>query len=193
MPTRPSPDAHAAPVTPGTPASRRGLLVGAGAVAALAGAGMAWRRLGLAPVAEDAAGAFWGASFPGLGGEVLHMRQFHGRPLLLNFWATWCPPCINELPLLDRFHQEHGRRGWQVVGLAIDQEASVRRFLARQPLGFPVALGGLAGSELGRALGNERGGLPFSVLFAADGRILARKMGELTAQDLGDWLDQVGT
>ncbi|PWW47917.1 thiol-disulfide isomerase/thioredoxin [Melaminivora alkalimesophila] len=168
-------------------------MLGAGALAGLAGAGVALRRLAPAPAAADAAARFWEASFDGLSDSPLSTAQFRGRPLLLNFWATWCPPCINELPLLDRFHEAHRGRGWQVLGLAIDQEASVRRFLERQPLGFPVALGGMAGSELGRALGNERGGLPFSVLFAADGSIIARKMGELTAQDLDGWLNRVGT
>ena len=115
------------------------------------------------------------------------MEAFRGRPLLLNFWATWCPPCVEELPLLNRFYADHRAKGWQVVGLAIDQPSNVRQFLARLPLEFPVALGGLAGSDIGRALGNDKGGLPFSVLFGADGNILKRKIGQLTAQDLQEW------
>ncbi|WP_313069695.1 TlpA disulfide reductase family protein [Melaminivora sp.] len=175
-----SPSAAAAP-------ARRRLMLGVGALAAAAGAGAAWWRTRPGPVAEDAAGRFWSASFDGLSGQKLHMTDFRGHPLLLNFWATWCPPCVQELPLLDRFHQEQRGRGWQVLGLAIDQEDKVRQFLERRPLGFPLAMAGLDGSDLGRALGNERGGLPFSVLFAADGGILVRKMGELSAQDLASW------
>lgn len=166
---------------------RRWLTVGIGALAALGGAGFALWRLQPQPVRDGAAEALWGASFDGPAGEAVRMASFQGNPLLLNFWATWCPPCVDELPLLNRFHAEHRAKGWQVVGLAIDQPSNVRQFLQRLPLDFPVALGGLAGSDIGRALGNEKGGLPFTVLFGADGNILKRKMGQLTAQDLQEW------
>ena len=115
------------------------------------------------------------------------MAALRGRPLLLNFWATWCPPCVEELPLLNAFYGEHRAKGWQVVGLAIDQPSNVRKFLERMPLDFPIALGGLGGTDLARGLGNEKGGLPFTVLFGANGSILKRKMGQLTAQDLQGW------
>lgn len=170
-----------------SPARRRWLTVGVGTLAALGGAGLAAWRLSPGPAQPDAADQLWGATFEGLQGEPLRMADLRGRPLLLNFWATWCPPCVQELPLLDRFHAEQRARGWQVLGLAIDQRANVQQFLQRVPLQFPLALGGLAGSDLGRALGNERGGLPFTVLFAADGSILKRKIGELTPQDLALW------
>ncbi len=170
-----------------TDARRRWLLVGAGAVAGLAGAGLAAWRLNLAPARVDVADDLWSASFEGVDGKPLRMAELRGRPLLLNFWATWCPPCVKELPLLDRFHVQQSAKGWQVLGLAIDQPANVEKFLQRLPLQFPLALAGLAGSDLSRKLGNERGGLPFTVLFAADGSILKRKMGELSEQDLADW------
>ncbi|UOB06360.1 TlpA family protein disulfide reductase [[Acidovorax] ebreus] len=166
---------------------RRWLLVGAGALAALGGAGLAAWRLRPGPVQEGVSDAVWGAQFEGPAGEVLSMAAFRGRPLLLNFWATWCPPCVEELPLLNAFYGEHRAKGWQVVGLAIDQPSNVRKFLERMPLDFPIALGGLGGTDLARGLGNEKGGLPFTVLFGANGSILKRKMGQLTAQDLQGW------
>ncbi|MBC7717365.1 MAG: TlpA family protein disulfide reductase, partial [Pseudorhodobacter sp.] len=81
------------------------------------------------------------------------MADLRGKPLLLNFWATWCPPCVKEMPLLDAFYQTHRARGWQVVGLAVDSPTPVRAFLERVPVSFPIGLAGMEGSELSRALG----------------------------------------
>lgn len=167
---------------------RRWLMLGVGAVAGLGGAGLAAWRLRMGAVKEGGQDLLWGASFDGLDGRALRMESLRGRPLLLNFWATWCPPCIQELPLLNTFYGENRDKGVQVIGLAIDQPANVQKFLQRTPLDFPVILGGLGGTELSRALGNDKGGLPFTVMFAADGSISKRKIGQLTAQDLQDWL-----
>ena len=99
---------------------------------------------------------------------------------------------MKELPLLDSFYQNRQAQGWQTLGLAIDQPSAVRTWLQSKPLSFPVAMGGLAGSELGKTLGNTAGGLPFSVLFAADGEVLARKVGELLPEDLDSWAKMAG-
>ncbi|WP_367121939.1 TlpA disulfide reductase family protein [Rhodoferax sp.] len=125
--------------------------------------------------------------FPGLDGNVFRMASLQGQPVLLNFWATWCPPCIEELPLLSSFHQENSANGWQVLGLAVDQLEPVKRFLARSPVTFPVALAGLPGVELGKSLGNVSGGLPFTVVFGADGRVAHRKIGKVSSTNLLDW------
>jgi len=170
---------------------RRWLLLGAGAVAGLGGAGLAAWRLQAGAVKEGGDAAFWDASFEGLGGDTLRMASLRGRPLLLNFWATWCPPCVQELPLLNAFYSENRAKGWQVLGLAIDQPGNVQKFLQRMPLDFPVVLGGLGGTELSRGLGNDKGGLPFTVMFAADGSISRRKIGQLTEQDLQSWFKSV--
>ena len=115
------------------------------------------------------------------------MASFRGRPLLLNFWATWCPPCVEELPLLSRFYTENASKGWQVLGLAVDQRDPVNRFLARDPVTFPVALAGLAGVDLGKALGNLTGGLPFTVVLGSDGSVAQRKIGQVLPGDLQAW------
>jgi len=176
----------AAPETP-APRSRRWVLAGAGAAAAAAGAGLAWWRFQPHAVASEAEAALWAANFTGPGGEAVAMQSFHGRPLVLNFWATWCPPCVEELPLLNTFYRDQTARGWQVVGLAIDQPSAVRQFLQRLPLDFPIAMGGLGGTDLARSLGNLTGGLPFTVVFGKDGNILHRKIGQVTSADLKAW------
>lgn len=156
-------------------------------MAALAGAGVAWWRLRPGAVLDGAERAFWASAFPGVEGETVSMAAFQGRPLLVNFWATWCPPCVDELPLINRFHREQAARGWQVLGLAVDQAAPVSRFLTHTPLDFPVALAGFAGTDLSRSLGNASGALPFSVVFDADGTVRQRKLGKVSAEELALW------
>ncbi|MFM7024843.1 MAG: TlpA family protein disulfide reductase [Limnohabitans sp.] len=170
--------------------SGRRWMLAAGALAATAGAGLAWWRLRPRTVFPPAVAQFWGQRFERPTGGEWAMQAFRGKPLLLNFWATWCPPCVEELPMIDGFWREHAANGFQVLALAIDQPSSVRRFLDRQPLACPVALGGIEGMDLVRALGNPQGGLPFSVFFDADGNISWQKIGQLTPQDLKSWLGQ---
>lgn len=171
---------------------RRNLLLGAGAAAAVAGVGLALRRFEPKAVLNTANHPLWLQQFETPAGQTLAMSVFQGKPLLLNFWATWCPPCVDELPMIDAFWRENIAIGHQVVALAIDQPSAVRRFLARQPLGFSVGLAGLSGTELGKSLGNAAGGLPFSVFFKADGSIWRQKMGQLTPDDLTQWRAAMG-
>ncbi len=124
-------------------------------------------------------------------GKTWRLSELRGRPVIVNFWATWCPPCIAELPLLNTFYRENVDKGWQVLGIAVDQPSAVRTFLGKLPLEFPVAMAGLQGTELSRSLGNLGGGLPFTVLFAADGRILHRKIGQVTPENLRQWLQRM--
>ena len=159
---------------------RRQLLMGGSALVALAGLSACSR--GAEPPA-----AFWSQSWESPDGQPLAAADLRGQPLLVNFWATWCPPCVEELPLLDQFYQSRRAQGWQLLGLAIDQPSAVRAFLARRPLSFPIGLAGLGGTELSRELGNSNGGLPFSVLFDRAGRLVERKLGRLHAEDLERW------
>ena len=169
------------------PTRRHALLAVVAAVAGLAGAGLAWWRYTPRAVEQAALPELWGLEFDTPTGSRLTLRSLRGRPLLINFWATWCPPCIEELPLLNSFYQENQSKGWQVLGLAVDKPEPVQAFLARQPLAFPVALAGVEGLDLSKKLGNQVGGLPFTVLIAADGSILNRKIGKLSERDLALW------
>lgn len=160
-----------------------------GVALAAAGAGAWWaqRRLALEPVLGEAEAAFWMGEFDSPAGEKLRVADFRGRPLLVNFWATWCPPCVEELPMLNNFHQAQASRGWQVLGLAVDQPSAVRGFLQKLPLNFPVGMAGFGGIELSRTLGNPAGALPFSVVFAPSGEVVHRKLGKLSESDLTQW------
>ena len=159
------------------------LLGAAGAVAALAGVGGAlWHDRRRAPDP-----AWWARRFATPDGGELAAADFRGRMLLVNFWATWCPPCVREMPLLDRFSQAQRARGWQVLGLAIDAAEPVRDFLRRAPVAYPIALAGPDGVRLLRDLGNNGGALPFSVVFDRGGRIVRRHLGELSEAMLAGW------
>ena len=176
--------------------NRRTMLYGGvAAAAAVLGAGLAWRQkpatLGVADAAagsDAVADAFWGLSFDSPAGVSMPMSSFRGKPLLVNFWATWCPPCIEELPLLDFFYQENKAKSWQVLGLAVDQPSAVRTWLQTRPLNFPVGMAGLGGTDLSKSMGNLAGSLPFTVVFGSSGAVLHRKIGKVLPEDLVQWV-----
>lgn len=169
------------------PKRRRALYALAAAAAGLAGAGLAWWRYTPAPLDEASTQALWNLTLDTPAGTRLALGSLRGRPLMINFWATWCPPCVEELPLLNAFFEENKSNGWQVVGIAVDKLVPVQTFLTRQPLAFPVVLAGMDGLALSKSLGNLAGGLPFTVLVGADGRVLGRKIGKLSERDLALW------
>ena len=136
---------------------------------------------------RDGLAALWALRVAQPQGGDLDLASLRGKPLLINFWATWCAPCLREMPELDRFYREFSPRGWQVLGLAIDGPTPVREFLARVKIGFPIGLAGLDGTDLVHNLGNPQGGLPFSVMISASGQLLHRKMGATSFEELAGW------
>jgi thiol-disulfide isomerase/thioredoxin len=178
--------------TPASGSSRRAWLAAAGVAVVAGGTAYALRRQPEVsrqpgPVEE----AFWQTEFSQLDGATLRTAAFRGQNLMVNFWATWCPPCVAELPLLSAFFNENKAKNWQVLGLAVDQPSAVKRFQAQNPLSFPVALAGLDGTEISRSLGNPSGGLPFTVVFGPAGELRHRKIGRVSPDDLAAWV-QVG-
>jgi thiol-disulfide isomerase/thioredoxin len=167
---------------------RKAMYAGVAALAAIAGVGVAWKRQELGAITPEALNAFWAAEFDTPTGESLLMKSLQGRPLVINFWATWCTPCVEEMPLIDAFFRENQSKDWQVLGLAIDQPSRVRQFLTQFPVNYKIGLAGLNGTELGKLLGNDVGGLPFTVVLNANGELMQRKLGKLTPADINKWV-----
>ncbi len=115
------------------------------------------------------------------------------RPALINVWATWCGPCIKEMPLLDGFSRQQGANGVQVIGIALDDAAAVRDFLARHRIGYPSLVDVPGTADAGVRLGNPRGVLPYSVLVDGDGRIVEQWVGPLEQHDLDAWAARVAS
>ena len=144
---------------------RRQLVLGATAIGAtMAGMGVArrwWADGKTEPLSPGPSpdSTFWAQQWDTPQGVKLAMQSFRGRPLLLNFWATWCPPCVDELPLINEFYRQNKANGWQVLGVAVDQLGPVQAFLKTHPLDFPIAMAGASGSALARSLGNMAWGI----------------------------------
>lgn len=166
---------------------RRWLLNAVAVATTLGGFSLAWRTYQSAHKPQSLESSFWELEFVTPTGQRLRLGALRGKPLLLNFWATWCPPCIEELPLLSSFYHEQSGNNWQVLGLAIDDADAVERYLAQKPVAFPVAMGGASGLALSKSLGNLTGALPFTVVINPIGQVVQRKMGRLSLHDLRTW------
>ncbi len=126
---------------------------------------------------------------PDLEGQEVAGSRWEGKVLVLNFWATWCPPCLRELPLFDELQRTHADAGLQVLGIAIDNKEDVKRFLAEHPVDFPILLGDTTTIDLSRRLGNRVQGLPFTAIFDPRGKRIYGHTGEMTRAALTEHLE----
>jgi thiol-disulfide isomerase/thioredoxin len=131
-------------------------------------------------------------ALPGLDGSLHKLSGWTGRPLLINFWATWCEPCRREIPLLKSLRKEHEAKRLEIVGIAIDFRDTVRKYVAEHGMNYPILLGERGGFEAAAAFGMDTV-LPFSVFADAQGRIVALKVGELHRDEAELILDRIGT
>lgn len=124
---------------------------------------------------------------PGLDGKSYRLAQYRGRPVLLNFWATWCHPCRAEMPFLAAAQRRHAGQ-IQIIGIAMDQPAAIRAYLKHTPVDYPIALGLAVQPDLTIRFDDTRGLLPYSVLIGPDGRVDATHLGKLDPAILQRWL-----
>lgn len=126
----------------------------------------------------------------GLDGKTHYLREWTNKPVLLNFWATWCTPCRKEMPDLARWQTEFSDQNLQIVGIAIDDAESVKQFLQTVPVNYPILLAPDTGTQLSFNLGNQMGVLPFSVFVNPDGTVTTTHIGVLHKDMLKQWLDE---
>ena len=121
-------------------------------------------------------------ALPDPSGRPRSLAEFRGRPLLVNFWATWCEPCRREIPLLKQLRHENSQDGLEIVGIAVDYRDAVAKYVEARKIDYPILIGEQGGLEAATALGMDVV-LPFSVFADRDGRIITVKVGELHADE----------
>lgn len=159
------------------------------AVAALA-AGVWFAQARYAPraVAPQAVSALWPLQFADLRGQPQALSQWRGKVLVLNFWATWCAPCREEMPDFDALRRRYQGRGVEFVGIAIDNEQRVAQFLQSMPVAYPILIGEGAALALARQLGNDSGALPYTLVIDGGGNIALSHLGLLPRERLDEVL-----
>lgn len=129
------------------------------------------------------------ASIPDLQGRPRSLGEWQGSVLVVNFWATWCPPCLKEIPEFIRMQDKLGHRGLQFIGIAADQPEKVREFAAKYKINYPVLLAEMDIIEIASRAGNKAGGLPFTVIIDREGKWVRSESGALEEQRLGELLE----
>jgi thiol-disulfide isomerase/thioredoxin len=159
-------------------------------VAGAAGAWLSQRRQALAAQTAATAAAveaFYRQSLPDATGVVRHMTDHRGRVVVVNFWATWCAPCVQEIPAFSKANADAAGRV-TFVGLGIDSGTNIAGFNERLKPSYPLLVAGADGTALARALGDEGGELPFTVVIGPDGRVVASHLGKVDDATLQSWL-----
>jgi thiol-disulfide isomerase/thioredoxin len=123
-------------------------------------------------------------SLEDLSGKPQALSQWKGKPLLVNFWATWCGPCVQEMPELSAIANEEAGKRFNVIGVGIDSPTAMREFAAKHNIKYPLLVGGMGGTDIARDFGNANGGLPFTVLIGADGQVRKTYLGKLKFDEL---------
>lgn len=132
-----------------------------------------------APAANTAVTALMQASLPDTKNQQRALAEWKGKTLLINFWATWCPPCVAEMPELVELQADMANRNVQIIGIGIDSPSNIQQFAEKLQISYPLLVAGMQGTELSRQFGNQAGGLPFTVLIGPDGKIHQTYLGRL--------------
>ncbi|WP_324780026.1 TlpA family protein disulfide reductase [Thiobacillus sedimenti] len=139
-----------------------------------------------------AAMAMWQLAFPDLQGRAQPLSQWRGRVVVLNFWASWCAPCRDEIPDFVALRAQFEPHGVEFVGIAVDTAANVRQFLQQVSVSYPILIGEGAAQELARQLGDTQGALPYTIVLDRDGKVVLSHLGRLPRATLEASLRQYG-
>jgi peroxiredoxin len=153
-------------------------------VFAAGGVYFALQKFEPAPPQRAAANLLFAQSLPDAQGELQALNQWKGKILVVNFWATWCPPCVEEMPELVALQKEMASQNVQIIGIGIDSAANISEFSTKHAIDYPLYVAGMSGTELSRQFGNQAGGLPFTVIIAPDGQVKKTYLGRLKMERL---------
>jgi thiol-disulfide isomerase/thioredoxin len=133
---------------------------------------------------QAAVNTLWGTTLPTPANQPQALAEFRGKPLVINFWASWCGPCVAEMPELATLHQKYSAKGINFVGIAVDTPQNVQGFLARVKVDYPVVVAGFGGGDLARQFGDAQGALPFTVVIDASGKVRSTTLGQVKPDKL---------
>jgi thiol-disulfide isomerase/thioredoxin len=139
-------------------------------------------KTGLA--SDPAIKAFFANSWQTPDGKSVDTDKWRGKVLVVNFWASWCPPCVEEMPTLDKLQQEFKAQNVLFVGIGIDSPSNIREFLAKTPVSYPIVIGGMEGSNLSKQMGNSQGALPYTIVINSQGKAISSKLGKISEEEL---------
>ena len=148
--------------------------------------GVMWGNKRLQPQAPELSSVdrLFAKSMKDTSGHLQDLSQWKNKGLIVNFWATWCAPCVQEMPELSALQPEIAPAHIQIIGIGIDSAANIAEFAAKYKITYPLYIGGLDASELSRQLGNQAGGLPFTILIGRDGKVKKTYLGRLKMEEL---------
>ncbi|MGI4985665.1 MAG: TlpA family protein disulfide reductase [Janthinobacterium lividum] len=135
--------------------------------------------------------ALFDTPYPQSGGAQRSLAGYRGKTLVVNFWASWCGPCVREMPALSALSRQYAARGVRFVGIGVDSDANIAAFLKKVAVDYPVHVAGAGGAALAREMGDTVGGLPYTVLIDATGRIRWTKLGGVDMKQLSSVIDSV--
>lgn len=142
-----------------------------------------------APAPGDAVAQLWAAALTDADGKPATLASFKGQKVVVNFWASWCGPCVQEMPELVALSHEYRQKGIRFIGIGVDSGQNVKNFLQKVKVDYPVFVSGYAGADLARNFGNTAGALPFTVVIDEHGKIRETKLGQIQPAELKKTLD----
>ncbi|MDB5962759.1 MAG: alkyl hydroperoxide reductase [Massilia sp.] len=148
-------------------------------------------KVATAPAAPTPAGApagpveaLYAQSMNDAAGKPQSLAQLKGKAVVVNFWAPWCGPCVQEMPELVELSRELVDKNIGVVGIGIDSPTNIAQFTDKYKISYPIYVAGMSGTDLSRQFGNTNGGLPFTVLIGADGKVKKTYLGRIKFAEL---------